>query len=61
MQSQTANTSSSTRVCVECSSCQRDDQFESGVRSCVDVAVGCSVEILETEREGGSVEHGYSH
>jgi len=46
MQSQTADTSSST-ACVECSSCQRDDQFERGVRSCVDVAVGRSVEILE--------------
>ena len=27
------------------------------MRSCVDVAVGSSVEILETEREGGSVEY----
>jgi len=45
MQSQTANTGSST-VCVECSSCQWDGQLESGVWSCVDVAVGRSVEIL---------------
>jgi len=51
---------SSRTACVAWSSCSRDDQFERGVRSCVDVAVGCSVETLEIEAEGGGIKHGNS-
>jgi len=39
------------------SPCPWDDQFARGRQSCVDVDVGGSVETLETEAEGGSVEH----